>query len=299
MKMSKIILSIVLLVGLSGCQLAKNTTVSGEDQLMGIFITTESLGTDEFTITGNNEIKEKNDKIYASYASETYENEDGSLSELGDYVFENLEGIPFYFTKIENENGIHINSSDTKGFISNVQMATRVTDDMNELDNEGTIYFSTRVSDLIFFANPVYQEPDGNVYVVATNGLAIFGDIEGQKASQKLESTISTTDNDKTITEKTIITINYESKLDSSKTRVIEMNKENEVIFITEILKDATPEKLKLSENTEYIIIETVSMDSTNKEIIEREILPITADSFTIYECQDNGIFVSKTILID
>lgn len=299
MKMSKIVVSLLLMVGLCGCQLAKEVVVTGEDELIGVFITMESLNIHDFEATLNNKDDINNGKKYASLIMEPYINEAGQSKEMPAYVFEDLEGIPFFNAEIEEDGETYRSMADTNGYLSNLKLATNITDDSREYVLEGKLYYKVGIQDMVFYANPVYQESNGNVYVEQAAGLSMMDSMEGQSGSNEIDASMTLTENNKTITNKTSVTVSYESMFEPIKTSIIEMNKENEVVLISEYKNNIFPDSLDLNNETEYVLVETTKLDTTNKEIVTREIFSKNDDSINVYELKDNGLIIVKNIIMN
>ncbi|MEG0660784.1 MAG: hypothetical protein RR443_09440 [Anaerorhabdus sp.] len=297
--MSKIVVSLLLMVGLCGCQLAKEVVVTGEDELIGVFITMESLNLHDFEATLNNKDDINNGKKYASLIMEPYINEAGQSKEMPAYVFEDLEGIPFFNAEIEEDGETYRSMADTNGYLSNLKLATNITDDSREYVLEGKLYYKVGIQDMVFYANPVYQESNGNVYVEQAAGLSMMDSMEGQSGSNKIDASMTLTENNKTITNKTSVTVSYESMFEPIKTSIIEMNKENEVVLISEYKNNIFPDSLDLNNETEYVLVETTKLDTTNKEIVTREIFSKNDDSINVYELKDNGLIIVKNIIMN
>ncbi|MEG0164391.1 hypothetical protein [Anaerorhabdus sp.] len=297
--MSKIVVSLLLMVGLCGCQLAKEVVVTGEDELIGVFITMESLNIHDFEATLNNKDDINNGKKYASLIMEPYINEAGQSKEMPAYVFEDLEGIPFFNAEIEEDGETYRSMADTNGYLSNLKLATNITDDSREYVLEGKLYYKVGIQDMVFYANPVYQESNGNVYVEQAAGLSMMDSMEGQSGSNKIDASMTLTENNKTITNKTSVTVSYESMFEPIKTSIIEMNKENEVVLISEYKNNIFPDSLDLNNETEYVLVETTKLDTTNKEIVTREIFSKNDDSINVYELKDNGLIIVKNIIMN
>ncbi|MEG2329751.1 hypothetical protein [Anaerorhabdus sp.] len=297
--MSKIVVSLLLMVGLCGCQLAKEVVATGEDELIGVFITMESLNIHDFEATLNNKDDINNGKKYASLIMEPYINEAGQSKEMPAYVFEDLEGIPFFNAEIEEDGETYRSMADTNGYLSNLKLATNITDDSREYVLEGKLYYKVGIQDMVFYANPVYQESNGNVYVGQAAGLSMMVSTEGQSGSNKVDASMTLTENNKTITNKTSVTVSYESMFEPIKTSIIEMNKENEVVLISEYKNNIFPDSLDLNNETEYVLVETTKLDTTNKEIVTREIFSKNDDSINVYELKDNGLIIVKNIIMN
>ncbi|MEF9892115.1 MAG: hypothetical protein RR738_02110 [Anaerorhabdus sp.] len=297
--MSKIVVSLLLMVGLCGCQLAKEVVVTGEDELIGVFITMESLNLHDFEATLNNKDDINNGKKYASLIMEPYINEAGQSKEMPAYVFEDLEGIPFFNAEIEEDGETYRSMADSNGYLSNLKLATNITDDSREYVLEGKLYYKVGIQDMVFYANPVYQESNGNVYVEQAAGLSMMDSMEGQSGSNKIDASMTLTENNKTITNKTSVTVSYESMFEPIKTSIIEMNKENEVVLISEYKNNIFPDSLDLNNETEYVLVETTKLDTTNKEIVTREIFSKNDDSINVYELKDNGLIIVKNIIMN
>lgn len=299
MKKNKLVLIVLLVISLSGCQLAKKeVTKYGEDKLIGAFITTERLGSYDIEAKLNNKEVKNNGKIYAKPINETYKDENGNEKVTLNYIFEELDGISFFTPNIKEDGYTLRSMSDTNGLVSNVNLSTNVTDNLTEYTAECTIYIKAGLKDIVFYANPVYQEDNGDVYVIQSSGFSMMSEMEGQKGSQKYEVESNSNENGKSSMEKSTVIVNYEVMYEPIKTTIHEMNKDNEVLSSTEF-DNIFPEEMKLCENTDYLIVEIQKKDLSNNEIVEREIVSRKEGSVQVYEVKEKGLIAPFSIIFN
>ena len=118
-KILKTVLCAVMILGLPGCRLAREDFVTDtyEDRLVGVFITTEFIDLFDFEqffgnnassaggggIAINGTSQDYQGRIYATLVSRTLTSETGETIETKEYVFEGIDGIPFFSFHVANE----------------------------------------------------------------------------------------------------------------------------------------------------------------------------------------------------
>ncbi|MBQ1967463.1 MAG: hypothetical protein II356_05750, partial [Clostridia bacterium] len=210
----------ILAAVISGFQLkkpeAENKSTLG-DRLIGTLITTEGLNTFDMEaylnenigeiVKGENqtvEIEDKqdyNNKIYARQVTEEDTTEDGEKITHKEYVFDDINGYWIFDAKIpatETEESYTCLCS--KGGLSNIQSNVHHTDNgVEELELIADIYYSFEKWGTVFYMNPVYQEADGDIYVVEGMGHSVTGDKgsigSDSKGSQTLTDKITVNEN--------------------------------------------------------------------------------------------------------
>jgi len=299
----------VVLSVLSGCQLAKEQTDGNayEDRLIGVFITTEFLSLFDIESYFNNSgfrdgeilmdgrMQAYQNRLYATLVTKTLINEKtGEEIQTEDFVFEGIDGIPFFTPTIPK-------TSEHEGYgttllgdaISNRHISIYVGDNINSTTMEGTIFVSPLKNNPAFYFNPVYQSADYSVYLVSGQGLSMSGDVaSGATMNQTLEATTTIMENGITKTDSMSISISISTMFAPEKIIILQMDAENSLISRAEHKTDAMPKTFTPEISTAYIIVETHKQDNTGNAIISRNIYDNDSDSFETFIVREDGICI-------
>ena len=287
-----IILAIVLVVSLCGFKL-KNPDSEKEtslgDRLIGTVITTESLNTFDMEAYLNDNIgeiiKDKNhtadtegkqdynNKIYGRLETIETKNEDGETVSHKEYVFDDIDGFWIFDAKIpatETEESYTCLCVD--GGISNISSAIHNNDGvLTELSLTADIYYSYEKWGTVFYMNPVYQESDGDVYIVEGTGHSVVGDkVSGGSGSQTISDSIETTENGEETTFKSTIKINYIPVDVPTEISFIFMNDDNKAISELSFNPDEVPDEIEVPEGAEYVLVQQKSEEGSELETVGR-----------------------------
>ncbi len=279
---------------LAGCQLAKEETVLQQerDKLIGVYMTTEYVDTFDFeryfednigdimnggeVVIEDNEQNAYQNRIYATIVEAVSVDEvSGEKLTHQSYKFKDLEGIGYYspvcyeteagnaYVAIESDPGI----CDAKSHITSTDAG-----DMIEL--EGTIYICPDEEGLVgVYCNPVYQCPDGSVYLVPGHGMSFSGSGEGGSMSHKLEDKVTVNENGKEKNYVNTIEIKVETVYEPTKIQVLQMDASGNKLNSQEYEPGKLPEEIKPLADTEYFIIETHKPDATGENVVTRKMV--------------------------
>ncbi len=201
-----------------------------------------------------------------------------------EYVFMNTEGFPFYHCEINDDNG-NYGFTFTDGIISDVNSISNISDDTEENIIEGTLY--TVNTDGIFYANPVFQNQKGEVWLEPGDGFSASG---YGSSSIKLGNEIKITTENKVSVKKheAQLTIEY---ADPVKELIIsEMNEKDVLIRKTIYPSDEIASEYTPSEEACYIIVNTIYYDVENALQEKRNVYDKTDDSFSYMSIREDGI---------
>ena len=298
---------LILAIIFCSCQLAEvdGLEVENDDRLIGVFITNEHLDLFDFesyfqdnisTIMkngGNVEI-EHNDKyqgrIYAELKQVVYNPESGEPVESLEYVFEDLEGIPFFHFEVQNdyENYTAMSSGN---YFSDAHLSIG-----DETSIEGTIYAMPNSTHHAYYLDPVYQGSDGQVYLTAGTGISFSGNTgEGAAYTQTLEEKHTTTENGEKKEEKFKVSVKIAVKYPSVNVNIIQMDTESNIVLSQDYKPNTVPDEIVLSKDTAYVIYES-KIDSSVGEVIMRELLEPKDNYFTNYIPTDEGYYELQSV---
>jgi hypothetical protein len=300
--------ALLLMLSFSACQLAKDDGLAGQgDRLIGVYVTRKYLDLFDFEsylqdhapqIMNGGEIsvdgQEKyNGRIYAELKSRPLTTEPGDAVEKWDYVFEGLDGIPFFLATVTEPDGEAYKGSSSDGALSDVHVKVGDGDSL-----EGTIYITpTPGSPETFYINPVYQSGDGEVYLTTGNGMSADMDSEGAAFSTTLDEKRTFTENGKKTEESFTVTVHVAVKYPTESVGVIQMNAENTPVSREDYTPDTLPEKVAVGPDTEYVIVETKVLSPGGKTV-SREVFDPGDDHFTSYAAREDGICEAKMVSI-
>ena len=305
--MSKRLISLLLcgmlVLSCAGCQLAKpKADAAGEDRLIGVFVTQEYLDLFDFESYFNNnankivnggEISLQESAAYQGrvYARPVIRSDDST----GDYVFDSLDGVGFYAYKYEDEAGAYNASHIDEGMVGN-SLNISVTDEGEFVELDGTIY-TTPQSNVHIYSNPVFQTPDGDVYLTAGDGF--FHDItdaEGEVFSTTFDETTTVTQNGQSQSVGCKVTVRLAVMLTPTEIVVIQMDENSRDINRQSYEPGSMPDTLTLDEACAYVIAETHKLGPDGDPVITRELVNLTddADYLTTFYARADGVCVQQ-----
>ncbi len=325
MKLKRILtvtLAALLLLTASGCQLAREDLAGGEiqgDKLIGVFVTEEHLDlfdieryvSDNYgkmNIGGNNVIggdtSAYENRLYAALVSRTLISEEtGEPSEMLEYVFEGVEGYSFFMPTITDpETGDSYRSQSSDGAISDAKVALASHGEDEDITLEGTIYYPIILNNGNFnfaaYVNPVYQSLDGSVYALAGDGISSGGNAgTGGKFTYTLDNSTTVTENGTEKTMSASISISVAAMFPPEKIVIAQLDEASAIVSRKEYEPGTLPYELSVDDGTEYIIVETHSLDENGEPLVGREMYNSADDSatgFTSFYCREDGICAQK-----
>ena len=302
-KIAAVFVAVTLLLALAGCQLAVEARGTSEntDMLCGMFVTFGSMYSDEDvddidveallnggTVTlGGGERK----PVYAKA-----QEDDGVIG----YVFEGVEGIPLfdtYYCAEGEENCYWVPGYDH----SLLEVMTTAGSQSMKLEGTLYVYMTPDLYDedgqFVCYCNPVYQNSMGEVYMLpATSGMCIVS--TDDNPGDDWEPVNFAAGNLGTYSLSGSTMIKFQDQVEKSWTSEIgitivginnvqkyvlkEMNTQDGVISMLEITADNIPEAVTLRDDTAYAILEEYSDGEDGGTRIERSIVDMNLDNFTV-----------------
>lgn len=279
---------------LAGCQLAKEEAELQQerDKLIGVYMTTDYVDTFDFErymeenigdIMNGGEVSIDSDeqnayqnRIYATIVEEVSTDEvSGETITHQSYKFEDLEGMGYYaprmyeeelsntYVAIESDAGI----CDAKSHITG-------TDAGEMIQLEGTIYLCPNEEDRVeIYCNPVYQCPDGRVYLVSGQGMSFSGGGEGASMSHKVEDKVTVKENEEEKTYVNSVEIHVKTTYAPEKIIVMQMDASGNKIDTQEYVPGKLPEEIKPLADTEYLILETYTLNASGASSVTRKMV--------------------------
>lgn len=272
--MYKKIIAMCLCLGLmlTGCQLAQpeetQTTqddtqiTQGDapespvqpDQLAGVYLTLEPIILEDGT-----------DRLQAQKVS----------GEDTRFAFPGVEGLllaSFWIT--EPENGGFWSMDCSQGLCS-VQSSYNAIENGAEVGLTATLYLTKEAGPQVCYLNPVYQGPDGAVYLKPDDlGTATSTEVI---ASENLTSTTTIEQEEADVVNTTDITVNFIHVNLSQGLTVLEMDENHQILKTHTLTPGELPESLEPMAETAYILAEEQTASDTHRAIYQKEDTYFTA----------------------
>lgn len=275
-----IALLLMICVMMTGCRLAteevNNDGMMNRDTLVGVVVTTEYL--DLFDLEAflkdnpqalkGGEINpvgsEYQNRIYAQEEVEESTTEDGVPCTTIRYNFDHVEGIQLlaYEAKTYLEDGTllaqYTSCVSTEG-IYKAQMSNKL--------NEGTIFVPEGV-EATFFTNPVYQDSEGRLYLIAGTGMS-YQNMAGSMWQTLTEEYTETANGEETETAKREFKIIVEAVKATERIAIIQMSGDHMPLDRQEYDLEEMPEELTPVDGCAYILVEEYADDELKRTMIE------------------------------
>lgn len=274
-KISAVSLCLAAVLSLSGCSLALAEALPGpgQDRLAGIFVTTDYILLGEPEIQVNNQgeitIKETTEKIYGTLNKEN----DSTQPPI---VFPGLEGYGFYCLEFPEKDfgstGIAITGNGSGEHMVNYYTGDDLFTDLHfsstneEEYAEGSLYTSPDTR-LVYYFNPVYQQKDGQIYLLPGTGISTDSFVDGQRYSHDTSQSISRNTDGKEETRSYRFKINIVAADPLIDTELLFMSEDHQLLrSLTAAQLDALFEKelpqLELTSDIAYLILRQKTKDS-------------------------------------
>ena len=290
-KLGVMLFIIMLLSSLCGCSLAIEDAGAepekSRDCLVGAFITTEYVDTfdvdsylDEHAdeiITGieNGSIsdgdiisgEEYQNRIYA-----TIHKKDSERAFDWEFSFGDIEGM-YFFEALFQEDGEPCSVVFADDAICDIHSILETTDAGENIEIQGTIYALLSENDSqIFYLNPIYQTPSGEIYMVAGNGDQLSGGLSGAITVKMEEETTREENGIKEIYSGAVQLSIEILNAAPEKITLYFMNENMETISTEEFAVGEMPEQVLMAEGAVFVIVETQWEDGTiTRELFEKE----------------------------
>lgn len=293
-----VLLVFTLMLSLCGCQLAKGeelveTGHSMTDMLIGVFVTEEYLDLFDMEAYLNDNLnkimsgKRLSEAEQAEYEGRLYATPQGYLENGkpdGEFIFEGVEGYAYFVPIVEHPEGeTSVVNSDS--CFSDIKNGVHVKDNnLTENTLEATLYAVDDLNEYRFYLNPVYQDQDGNVYLMTGTGVSTGEGMLGTM-SQTINSELKTTIDGVETTERYTVKITYKGVPRPETIAVLQMDGESNLLSREEYLPGQLPEQIDPVDGAEYIIVETINDAGVTREIVSQD-----ERWMHTYDPQENGI---------
>lgn len=266
-----------VLASATGCKLAKEEAESLiiNDKLIGCYITTEPISSG---------------KIYAKLVE--VKDEDAEYSHY-EYRFEGYEGIEMYATTIIDRKGGY--DYDIASYGEELCDTKSVCSyDCEEI--EGTLYYT--FGEVIFYMNPVYQEKDGDVYMVECD-MGMHNSGNGQ-LSQTLTGNAAYNVGGESVSQYSRVKVTYVNNQEPDKIRFIYMDAGSKILQVDEYKPGEVPDEVDIIAGTEYILVESYGYDAVEeKDTVERKTYSELEPYIDTFMADGKGYCVEKSTFVN
>lgn len=322
-----------------GCSLAQplpESQLPNSDRLVGVLVTTEYLDLFDMEAWLNDNLNQLNmggttqvsgdtsayeRRIYAERSDIRSTASDGSTRTSYTWVFpetiNEITGGLFICPFVTDAGtGEQYTQSVTSGSVSDAHTHIKSTDAGDSIELRCTVYFDpyaiqkeaikdgetgAEMEQIVFYTNPVYQTPDGDVYVTSGmgNSYTVEKDLSMDlfHSSSTLTDSQSTTINGEHTVSENKVTVNYQGVRMAREITVLEMRADHKLLRKQSYTPADFPTEIKVNADTAYVTVETVSTDSDGNETISRQVCSANHpdESFEIFVPAQNGYAVKQT----
>ena len=271
---------LAFLLQLCGCTLANEVEGADgqeKDLLIGAFITRNPI-----------------EKTYASFEWVDIVN---ASSYPTDITFDGIEGMLFYGYESK------MDGDDESDFWARGKNIFNRTDKIIEDENgrhiklSAEIYYASNSEDEInyFYMNPVYETPDGEIYVVP--GIAYPGAKGESRQQLSLKEAQKRTFLDGTTTESIEISVTLIKENEPLHIYLYQMTENNEILKVEEYIPPGTGGAhpgIYVEPETDYVLMETEQRLPDHSTVIKREMIDWEGQTMTIE--QEDGTEVEEKI---
>ena len=281
------------IVTMSGCQLALEKTSSDEntDEICGIFV----------TIGQGNSIDKKIEGTVAKDGTANFGGLDGYYMGLVEYYDEHNESVKGMSAK-----GLHDNNFSVfvDGSMNTMLADGKVDPSINieEQTCEATLYLTSNKRG-VSRMNPVYHRKDGSYYIglSETPGFMFEGNGPGNKLTQTLNKTYTTTEDGKTHTSKINLILHIEAFDEAKQIFIKQMNQNDELIRTTQYFRD-DPDIFIVDSAAKYVIVEEDTINAEKGETVNRYIYDLdkviddSEKGHTCHFADEKGVISDKKL---
>ena len=308
--MIKKLLSLALCAGLllagAGCQLAQPEADAAPepDRLIGAYVTREYV--DLFDIKAylaDNLDSIGSDAVLSAEDSREYAGRlwaqpvPGDDGRPEDWVFP-VEGMGMYCPYTEDLSGTYIGNHTDPGVVSSGVHVTS-TDDGDRIELDFTLY-SVLGEEIEFYCNPVYQTPEGDVYLTSGNGMLLDSQLEEQDS---IFSTTLSEEQTQTADGRTIsaggssVTFHAGVKLPPERIELIQLDGDSRELRRDGYDPDAMPASVTVDPACESVLVQTHRRAADGADDVSRQLVDLTGedDTITTFTARPDGICVPQT----
>ena len=236
--------AVFLLALLDGGAMQSNAAEEEEGVLIGAYVSENDLDLDDLTITAAGKFQWKSGRIYAEQTGKSW-----NFPDLAD------DGGGIFCVQMSEE-GADAPTVVSFGSLGKAQSRVSVNDAdgvrTTDIDLSGEVY-ACGDEHRIFNFYPIYQTPDGRVYLTNGSSIGMSGD-DGGSVSHTLTSDKTETIGGESERVKMKVEITAVSRPTPTKFTVAHMDENDTVLKLEEFAPDALPETITPADGAAYLI---------------------------------------------
>ena len=288
----------LLLSACAGCRLARPDAAQTPepDRLIGVYATEEYLDLfdyDAYFDDNAGKLAQTGETVISPQDGNAYGGRIWAVQEdNGDWVFADLEGMGFYAYRYENgaEAGVasHLDEGLTAG-----GMHVTSADEGESVELEATIYHvpGGRVR---YHFNPVYQTPDGAVYLTAGTGIYLEGTGEGEASTQTISDAVTTAGpGGKSTATGCSAAVTVEIMYAPSEIVILQMDEDGGVLARDSYDPGQVPESLTPAAECAYLVAETHKTGPAG-DIVTRQLADAGTECLSTFRAREDGVCVKQ-----
>jgi len=274
---NKLLALTLCLLTLTGCSLADpelgeaalpSSLTEESDALVGVVITREHLDLfDADTFVQDNAATLLAGKNPDGNAQSYYKKLYAKPEQDGRVEFDLPDSISYFSYEYDHPAGrtTAITNNGIYGGGSHIKS----TDQGEEIELTGTVYVPARSGIISYFFNPVYQEPDGDVYLLPGQGSSLSGDNgEGMSFTHSMSNSVTRTENGKRETRKCRLSITVEVMEPPQSIRLLQMDKTGTLLSTLSWTPGQVPPELTLHRDCAWAVAEQVKSGTVARALL-------------------------------
>ncbi len=279
------LLTLALLVSLTGCQLAREDAGAQVDRMIGALVTLEKL--ERF-------IPERDADAMRLYAAQ---------DEQGRYAFEGVRGScilaaanPMYDDISLIDEVAYVEENHQENWFDDVEKGYACLDDGEHLTVEATIWLEPAEEAAFLYVNPVYLAADGRVYAAPAESAYDFSLCErGEATTLEWSETYATTRDGQRRSVEATVRLTFGIKDPAERVAVLQMSADNRVVDRREYAPGELPEDIAMKAGAAWLLVESHTRDERGNEAVVRSAYNRSDDFMKVF-IDGDGVCALRTI---
>ncbi len=291
-----VLLTLLLMLLVCGCQLALEEQDASQDRLIGGFVTFSREQNDLLLEQMNS--REDSFRLYAELMErEIVDHETGEKMIVKEYVWPELSGARIIYLKEANEIGENVISLQLDPVID-AHLGIYADDESDRVAVDGTVYVSAAQGEIRFSVHPVYREASGKIYIeeVGSSMIVAGNQGEGGRSSLTIRENITLTEDGKEHSEILELTLTAHTMY-PAESFVIHQYDENGVLLSSSSYEEKTvPEEVVADKKTDFLVLEMHKRDESGQPAISRSVYGREDNTMTFNILEDERVFRQHTV---
>ncbi len=302
--MRKLFASLLLmgaLLLLTGCQLASDRGESSQDQLVGVFITTEYLDLMDVQayVSDHQNDWENRPRTVAgdtsAYQGRLYAEDVSKDPQRPDYRFPGIEGVPVYCVPLPEPDESDVYCwTPSEAPEAWTHYGYTVEDGGESMVLTSELCVAAQDGEQNFYANPIYRTEAGEIYLMSGSGVGQSG-----RSTEKVGSALTLTAAETVEVALRGEATRYRCEVKATvtfadpveKDVLIQMDGNDQVLGREEFLPGQAPAEFAPARDTAYLILETHRQSKSGEQTVERSLYDRADEVFTTYQVGESNFF--------